>query len=267
MKRRGQRFFLLGGAVSSYPFVRRLGIFLDPLQLSSQLWRALKGAIFGCEWFIYFYLHHSHNYPLPRSDWTLDVTHPCVDAEEGWQYAQSFDEPDDKWTAEMPLQLQRLMSSNGIVSAGFGGHSGRGQSLSSSSQSRPQPTWVRRKRWVRIMRRRLDIPPLAFLEPDGAMYHLDFDGSLIPYVEDSRISPSDNGEARELGAMSSTFLSSAQDYVARARYLVGNQLQDSETSGSAVEVRRAIAKVERATMELRQGILSAYSFPGHITIN
>lgn len=189
------------------------------------------------------------------------MTHPCVDADEGWQYAQSFDEPDDKWTAETPVQLQRLMSSNGIVSAGFGGHSGRGHSLSSSSQSRPQPTWVRRKRWVRIMRRRLDIPPLAFLEPDGAMYHLDFDGSLIPYVEDSRLSPSDNGEARELGAMTSTFLSSAQDYVARARYLVGNQLQDSDTSDSAVEVRRAIAKVERATMELRQGILSAYSFP------
>ena len=156
----------------------------------------------------------------------------------------------------MPLPLQRIMSGHGIVSAGFGGPPSRSETLSSSHQNRAKPTWVRRRRWVRIMRRRLDIPPLAFLEPDGAMYHLDFDGSLIPYVEDANIP--DGGEARELSAMTSTPLSS-QDYVARARYLVGNQLQDSDSNGtslSAVEIRRAIAKVERATMELRQGLLS-----------
>lgn len=152
------------------------------------------------------------------------------------------------------------MSSNGIVAAGFGGPSARTASLSSHPQGRAQLAWVRRRRWVRIMRRRLDIPPLAFLEPDGSMYHLDFDGSLIPYTEDvSQTQLPDGSEGREMAAMSSTFLSSAQDYVARARYLVGNQLQDPDTVGSsvsAVDVRRAIAKVERATMELRQGILS-----------
>jgi hypothetical protein len=107
------------------------------------------------------------------------------------------------------------------------------------------------------MRRRLDIPPLAFLEPDGAMYHVDSDGSLIPYVEESQASLSD-GDEREMATMTSTFLSSAQDYVARARYLAGNQLQDIDTNpqASAVDIRRAIVKVERATMELRQGILS-----------
>jgi len=155
----------------------------------------------------------------------------------------------------MPVQLARIMSSNGIVSAGFGGSSVRNHSLSSNTAGRLQPNWVRRRRWVRIMRRRLDIPPLAFLEPDGAMYHVDSDGSLIPYVEQSH---SDGDEGREMGSMTSTFLSSAQDYVARARYLAGNQLQDIDTNpqASAVDVRRAIAKVERATMELRQGILS-----------
>jgi hypothetical protein len=160
----------------------------------------------------------------------------------------------------MPDQLARIMSSNGIVAAGFGGPSARTASLSSHPQGRAQLAWVRRRRWVRIMRRRLDIPPLAFLEPDGSMYHLDFDGSLIPYTEDvSQTQLPDGSEGREMAAMSSTFLSSAQDYVARARYLVGNQLQDPDTAGSsvsAVDVRRAIAKVERATMELRQGILS-----------
>lgn len=194
----------------------------------------------------------------PRSDWTLDVTHPAVDAEEGWQYAKSFDDPDDKWTAEMPLQLERVLSSNGLVAAGFGGSSIRSNSLSSHPQSRVHHNWVRRRRWVRIMRRRLDIPPLAFLEPDGAMYHLDFDGSLIPYIEENDNNVPGDDEGREMGTMSSTFLSSAQDYVARARYLVGNQLQDTDIAGSsmsAVDVRRAIAKVERATMELREGML------------
>jgi hypothetical protein len=106
------------------------------------------------------------------------------------------------------------------------------------------------------MRRRLDIPPLPFLEPDGAMYHLDAEGTLVPYIEDP-LSDSGEGDGQELGAMSSTFFSSAKDYVARSRYLVGAQspYTDSGSSVSAIEVRRAIAKLERATMELRQGIL------------
>ncbi|KNZ73817.1 Putative E3 ubiquitin-protein ligase C36B7.05c [Termitomyces sp. J132] len=187
------------------------------------------------------------------SDWTLDVTHPGVDAEEGWQYAHFFSDPDDQWTADQPPQLGRILSGSNLVGTGFGDSSGR---RSSNGSSRPPQTWVRRRRWVRIMRRRLDIPPLPFLEPDGSMYHLDDDGSLIPFVEDNGGS---EGEGQELDAMPSTFLSSAQDYVSRARYLVGNQSQYMDNNGpslSAVEVRRAIAKLERATMELRQGILA-----------
>ena len=88
------------------------------------------------------------------------------------------------------------------------------------------------------------------------MYHLAADGTLIPYIEDSA-SDFGDGEGQELGSMPATFLSSAQDYVARARYLVGTQSQDEVDAGaiSAVQVRRAIAKLERATTELRQGIL------------
>lgn len=141
------------------------------------------------------------------------------------------------------------------MTAGLGSPSrstGRGSSGSSSTKSQ---AWVRRRRWVRVMRRRLDIPPLPFLGPDGSMYHLAADGAMIPYVEDNM---SDDGEGQELGAMSSTMLSSAQDYVARARYLVGNQSRDSDANGeilNAVDARRAIAKLERATTELRQGLL------------
>ncbi|KAJ3573339.1 hypothetical protein NP233_g2492 [Leucocoprinus birnbaumii] len=193
------------------------------------------------------------------SDWTLDVTHPGVDAEEGWQYAQSFDDPDERWTGERSSQLERILTGSGVVAAGFGGSSSRNASLSSPIPGRIAPTWVRRRRWVRIMRRRLDIPPLPYLEPDGVMYHLDSDGTLIPYVEEQQQEGGES-EGQELGAMSSTFFSSAQDYVGRARYLVGNSHHDDEETNSisAIDVRRVIAKLERATEELRTGILSEY---------
>ncbi|KAF9469007.1 hypothetical protein BDZ94DRAFT_1245146 [Collybia nuda] len=187
-----------------------------------------------------------------------NVTHPGVDAEEGWQYARYFSDPDDQWTAEVPPQLERMLTGTNIVSAGLGPtarSASRLNSASSSSSSRPPQAWVRRRRWVRIMRRRLDIPPLPFLEPDGGMYHLDSNGGLIPFVADGS---NDLDDGQELGSMPSSLLSSAQDYVARSRYLVGIQSQHGDAGNiplSAVEARRAIAKLERATMELRQGIL------------
>ncbi|KAJ6516018.1 hypothetical protein C8R45DRAFT_1087145 [Mycena sanguinolenta] len=191
------------------------------------------------------------------SDWTLDVTPPGVDAEEGWQYAHHFGDADDQWTAEKPAQLERALTGSGIVGSGLGGGpstSRRSSGASSSSHSRSPLTWVRRRRWVRVLRRRLDIPPLPFLEPDGAMYHLDADGTLIPFVGDAPNDGTGDNEGQELGSMRTTLVSSAQDYVARARYLVGTQSSDSSLE-SAVEARRAIAKLERATTELRQGLL------------
>ncbi|KAI0650620.1 FYVE zinc finger-domain-containing protein [Trametes meyenii] len=189
------------------------------------------------------------------SDWTLDVTPPGVDAQDGWQYAHSFTDPDDQWVSEPPPQLERLLSGSGAVAAGLGGSSRSRSSsrASSSSSSHPPQTWVRRRRWVRVMRRRLDIPPLPFLQPDGAMYHL-ADGQLVPFLD---YDGSDFGgsDGQELGAMPSSGLAS-QDYVARARYLVGTPQPDSRDADSALEARRMIAKLERATNELSQGILS-----------
>ena len=48
------------------------------------------------------------------------------------------------------------------------------------------------------MRRRLDIPPLPFMQPDGAMYILNDDGVLTPFVENHDDS-FDAGEGQELG--------------------------------------------------------------------
>lgn len=110
---------------------------------------------------------------------------------------------------------------------------------------------------MRVMRRRLDIPPLPFLEPDGVMYHFTMDGELVPYMESGNNSFV-NEDGQEMGSMPSTGLSSssAQDYVARARYLAGNNTESVGVPSSPVEARRAIAKLERATTELRQGMLS-----------
>jgi len=99
------------------------------------------------------------------------------------------------------------------------------------------------------MRRRLDIPPLPFLEPDGAMYYLDMDGALIPYTEEPQGNLFASQELELIPPAS--MMTSARDYVARARYLVGNQssLGGEMAGSSSIEVRRAIAKLERATME------------------
>ena len=220
--------------------------------------RALREVTFGCETSYLSFLPIFN--PFSSSDWTLDVTHPGVDAEAGWQYALDFSAPDEAWSAELPPQLERLLSGSGLMT-GLGASTRSPSRVSSSSSvtSVPAlrtPTWVRRRRWVRVMRRRLDIPPLPFQESDGAMYHLTLDGSLIPF--NGREHGDFGDEGQELGMMTSTRLSLAQDYVSRARYLVGTQ-RDASTNGdilSAVEVRRAIAKLERATTELRQGILS-----------
>ena len=189
-----------------------------------------------------------------RSDWTLDVTQPNADAEEGWQYATSFDSPSEEWVADQPPQLQRLMTGAGAVAVGLSGQSSNRPSGSRSTSVTAQ-SWVRRRQWVRVMRRRLDIPPLPFLQPDGKMYHFTADGHLVLYMEPS-ISEENEENGQELSTMPSTGLSSAQDYVARARYHAGSSTESPMEPTSAVEARRAIAKLVRATTELRQGIFS-----------
>jgi hypothetical protein len=196
---------------------------------------------------------------LHSSDWTLDITHPGVNAEEGWQYATSFQEPEESWLSEPPPQLERLLAGGGGMSVGITSPAlGSARSRSTSGSADPATTqkWVRRRRWVRVMRRRLDIAPLPFLQPDGRMYHLSDDGALLP-VEGVASPHSVDADGEEMGFMPPTALSAAQDYVARARYLAGTPHPDADpgTPVSPVDLRRAIVKLERATSELRQGVL------------
>ncbi|ELU45502.1 ankyrin repeats (3 copies) domain-containing protein [Rhizoctonia solani AG-1 IA] len=159
------------------------------------------------------------------SDWTLDLTHPRANASEGWQYAQSFDESDDKWTSDPPSGLEKLLQ----------GQSG----LSGPALGGPATKWVRRRRWVRVMRRRLDIPPLPFMEPSG-MYWVGADGGLVPVGEEG-------GE--EMGA-----ISGGGDYVTRARYLVA-LLESPGPHMDALEYGRRVAKLERAVNDLKAGLI------------
>lgn len=200
-----------------------------------------------------------------RSDWTLDLTHPKVNPDEGWQYARSLDDPDDKWTAEIPAPLERLLAGSGVV-PGLGGPSGSSSPRGERSSQHAPTTWARRRRWVRVMRRRLDIPPLSFLQPDGKTYNLSDDGILVPVAEivSSPGAGSDGGQ--ELGAMPTSFLSSSRDYVARARYLAGSGRTSTEAiapsssvGSTGAEVRRTINKLERAVNELRSGMFGATS--------
>ncbi|KAG8746412.1 hypothetical protein FRC10_005123 [Ceratobasidium sp. 414] len=159
------------------------------------------------------------------SDWTLDLTHPRVNATDGWQYARSFDDSDEKWTADPPHALDKLLQGAAGMTTGMGGSAVK---------------WVRRRRWVRVMRRRLDIPPLPFMEPSG-MYYVTPDGGMIPAGEEG-------GE--EMGVMGS---GAGQDYVSHARYVVGELESPAEGMGG-VGYGRRVAKLERAVNELRGGL-------------
>ncbi|KAF7730660.1 hypothetical protein EC973_001609 [Apophysomyces ossiformis] len=58
------------------------------------------------------------------TDWEVDSRDPRVDPTSGWQYAHSFDEVETGWTPVTPT-------------SGYG--------------------WVRRRKWVRVMKRRMDL--------------------------------------------------------------------------------------------------------------
>ncbi|KAH7105458.1 hypothetical protein BKA62DRAFT_612996 [Auriculariales sp. MPI-PUGE-AT-0066] len=210
----------------------QLPLLEDPYQLPSPKTPVREGA------------ERSHFW---LSDWTLDLTHPKVGAEDGWQYARSFNDPEDQWTAEIPPILERLLSTSGTISPG----AGLPQDLDLAARQRhiPPTAWVRRRRWVRVMRRRLDIAPLSYLQPDGNMYALSESGVLV------LVTGGDPEGGQELGTMPTSFLSRSKDYVARARYLAGSTAERDASTTSA-DVRRGIAKLERAVLELRTGMLA-----------
>jgi hypothetical protein len=76
------------------------------------------------------------------TDWQIDYSDPRVDPTSGWQYAKSFDEDDATWTPVAPT-------------SGY--------------------NWVRRRRWVRVMKRRLDLAKGSHRGESVAIANIDED--------------------------------------------------------------------------------------------
>ncbi|CAG8620517.1 6067_t:CDS:2, partial [Ambispora gerdemannii] len=99
------------------------------------------------------------------SDWQIDFSHPRVDPQ-GWQYARSFDELDLMWIAAPPT--------------------------SSSS-------WVRRRRWIRVMKRKLDFKETSvypsLLQPIKVYENHDDSTNYVKIAEDALNKGNGKGKA------------------------------------------------------------------------
>jgi hypothetical protein len=122
-----------------------------------------REAIFGCKPGM-LADEAPHAYPHARSDWTLDLTDPRVNVNDGWQYSRSLDDPEERWLAEVPPQLERLLTGSGLVSAGLAGPSGSSFTERSNGRQSPRAklsgsnlSWARRRRWVGWMSHSLGI--------------------------------------------------------------------------------------------------------------
>ncbi|GAA5983264.1 hypothetical protein JCM11641_002241 [Rhodosporidiobolus odoratus] len=160
------------------------------------------------------------------SDWIVDTTSPSSSPIDGWSYAASFDVPADEWTPEPSLDVLQ---------------------------------WVRRRRWVRVMRRRLDLPDWGFADLPPFPRR----PSLLSAPPTPSASGTDRAQDASLG------------YRARAQFLAGNPHVLS-TAGNAsdrasvrsgvtvmadevrdrAELKKTIARLEAAMAELRRGIVT-----------
>lgn len=126
------------------------------------------------------------------SSWTIDLSSPLSSPVDGWSYSQSFETPSHEWQPSLPF--------------GAPGNANK---------------WVRRRRWVRLMKRRVDLKGWGFLDTSAR----------------------DNG-----------------DYRAKAQSIIDQHrrqeaAEDDERTEEA-RSRKSIIALERAAQELRSGIES-----------
>ncbi|GAA5879307.1 hypothetical protein JCM3774_006429 [Rhodotorula dairenensis] len=167
------------------------------------------------------------------SDWTVDLTSPLASPQEGWSYAPSFDTPEQDWTP-----VEKVPASTGSAASPTAGAAGGGGGGGGAKTNR-----VRRRLWMRVMRRRLDLPDWGFgAEP----------ADTAPVQAEEELAPLDyRSRARFLVGQS----------LGRYRHLQGDdsELTDSEAEGPGavadrVDLRKRLAQLERAADELRRGI-------------
>ncbi|KAN0063069.1 FYVE zinc finger domain protein upa1 [Thecaphora frezii] len=198
------------------------------------------------------------------SEWQQDLTHPLVSVEEGWQYAQSFDALDDRWSAEIPPPLARVLDGGGLsasVTRAITG--GAGAAVAQGDQEVAQG-WVRRRRWVRVMRRRLDIEfgdeleasEFAFSQ-SGASDATAEVGAALGLEGAGSLSTAAIIAAQEAARTECAQLGPDADYLSRAKALAGSSATSGSTPADSLghdkdELARRIARLVMAMTELRQ---------------
>ncbi|GAA5862981.1 hypothetical protein JCM1840_002345 [Sporobolomyces johnsonii] len=172
------------------------------------------------------------------SDWVVDLSSQSSSPHDGWSYANSFEAPPEEWSPEPPAELQNMLS--GAAALGMSGKK-----------------WVRRRRWVRVMRRRLDLPDWGYAD-------------LPPF-------PRRTANAASSSSPTELTVSPSMDYRARAQFLAGSQHaapngvasdrasirsgktvmpESPEEPLDEVGLRKVAARLERAADELRRGMVS-----------
>lgn len=137
------------------------------------------------------------------TDWKVDTKHPRVDGEEGWQYARGFDEPDVQWVAQ---------PGGGLL----GG-------------------WVRRRRWVRVRRRRLDVNfEEADKEEGGGDGGVGAEGTAATSVPDG-------GSDAE------------NDYITKAKALIDGLPKSAVDEAGVEGVKQELNRYEEAIQALLSG--------------
>ncbi|KAK0532640.1 hypothetical protein OC834_002535 [Tilletia horrida] len=236
------------------------------------------------------------------SDWQLDYSHPMVSIDDsstsargaagqqqqqgqsqnaaniggGWQYAPSFDTPEERWVAEMPAPLVRLLEGKGlgssvsravasgagalpIIGSGSNSNSNSNNSADEREATAPGAGWVRRRRWVRVMRRRLDIEFGDELEAAERIIvsssSADPSSSLSENLSPAAL------RAQDIARSEAARLGSEADYVARARTLAGQAVAMGGTPADMLgqskdETDARTARLELAVAELRASAFS-----------
>ncbi|CDU26081.1 uncharacterized protein SPSC_06248 [Sporisorium scitamineum] len=196
-------------------------------------------------------------------EWQLDTTHPLVDVEHGWQYAQSFDALDDKWSSQPPPLLERLLEGRGLsasVTRALTG--GVGLTNAQADQEASSSGWVRRRRWIRVLRRRLDIEFGDDLEAcegagtAGLEHAVSSSDSDAPGGGSHGLSTAAIMAAQEAAKLECSQLGPDADYVSRAKALAGSSAASGATPADAIgddrdELARRIARLVMAITELR----------------
>lgn len=196
-------------------------------------------------------------------EWQLDTTHPLVDVSQGWQYAQSFDALDDKWSSQPPPPLERLLDGRGLGSSVTRALTGSAGYVPAQGEQEAIVTgWVRRRRWVRVMRRRLDIEfqdDLEACETPLPTSGQDEDADATIILHDSsagQLSTAAIMSAQEAARTECAQLGPDADYLSRARALAGSSAASGATPADALgaereELARRIARLVMAITELR----------------